>query len=82
MIARFVPIIGLHVSRLALAFFSLLVWLQAVGAAPFTVQGSGVNSNDFRITTFASGSKCPLGLARITPCIPPLLRNSVNAEFG
>jgi len=42
-------------SRPALAFFALSVWLQAAGAAPLHRTGTGVNSNDFRITTFASG---------------------------
>ena len=35
-------------------------------AAPFTVHGPGVNSNDFRITTFASGLDFPLGMARLS----------------
>src|SRR5262245_32321373 len=39
--------------------------LQAVVAQPFTVQGPGVNPNDFRITTFASGLDFPLGMARL-----------------
>ena len=34
-----------------------------VGAAPFTVQGPGVDPADFRVTTFASGLDYPLGMA-------------------
>ena len=34
-------------------------------AQPFTVQGPGVNSNDFRVTTFASGLDFPLGMAKL-----------------
>ena len=35
------------------------------GAVPFTVQGLGVNSNDFRVTVFASGLDFPLGMAKL-----------------
>src|SRR5882724_13147554 len=63
--ARFLPSIGLHASRFALTFFALFVWLRTSAAAPFTVQGPGVNPNDFRITTFASGLDFPLGMARL-----------------
>lgn len=34
-------------------------------AQSFTIQGPGVNSSDFRITTFASGLDFPLGLAQL-----------------
>jgi glucose/arabinose dehydrogenase len=33
---------------------------------PFALQGPGVNSNEFRITTFASGLDFPLGMARLS----------------
>src|ERR1043166_2013587 len=39
---------------------------QSASAQPFTVQGPGVNSNDFRVTVFASGLDCPLGLAKLS----------------
>ena len=45
--------------------FALFPWLQAASAQPFTVQGPGVNTNDFRVTTFASGLNFPLGMARL-----------------
>jgi len=35
-------------------------------AAPFQVRGPGVNSNDFRITVFATNLNYPLGMARLT----------------
>lgn len=35
-------------------------------AQPFTVQGPGVNPNDFRVTTFASGLSFPLGMAELS----------------
>ncbi len=35
------------------------------GAQPFSVQGPGVNPNDFRVTTFASGLDFPLGMAQL-----------------
>jgi glucose/arabinose dehydrogenase len=34
-------------------------------AQPFTVQGPGVNSNNFRVTIFASGLTFPLGMATL-----------------
>jgi glucose/arabinose dehydrogenase len=36
-----------------------------VAAQPFAVQGPGVNANDFRVTTFASGLDFPLGMAEL-----------------
>jgi hypothetical protein len=36
-----------------------------VFAQPFVVQGPGVDTNDFRVTTFASGLDFPLGMARL-----------------
>ena len=49
---------------------SLMLWLVILFALdtmaqPFTVQGPGVNSNDFRVTTFASGLDFPLGMATL-----------------
>ena len=38
----------------------------ANSAAPFTIQGPAVNSNDFRITTFATGLDFPLGMAKLS----------------
>jgi len=35
-------------------------------SAPFTLQGPGVNTNDFRVTTFAANLSYPLGMARLT----------------
>src|SRR5437867_5588507 len=53
-------------ARLVLALLAACVCLRAAGAAPFTVQGPRVNSNDFRITTFASGLDFPLGMAKLS----------------
>ena len=36
-----------------------------VFAQPFTLQGPGVNTNHFRVTTFASGLSFPLGMAEL-----------------
>ena len=38
----------------------------ANSAAPFAIQGPCVNSNDFRITTFATGLDFPLGMANLS----------------
>jgi glucose/arabinose dehydrogenase len=35
-------------------------------AQPFTVQGPGVNSNDFRVTTFATGLSFPIGMVQLS----------------
>ncbi|MBL9174263.1 MAG: hypothetical protein JNL10_12065 [Verrucomicrobiales bacterium] len=43
----------------------LLVMTGAVGAAPFALQGPGVNPADFRITTFASGLDHPVGMVAL-----------------
>ena len=51
-------------NRLGLALFAALFHWVA-GAQPFTVQGPGVNTNDFRVTTFASGLDFPLGMAKL-----------------
>src|SRR5688572_384557 len=45
---------------------TLLVCTPAGYSAPFSVQGPGVGTNDFRITTFATNLNFPLGMARLT----------------
>src|SRR5438046_1978725 len=50
-------------ARIVLALLTAFFCLRAAGAAPFTVAGPGVNPNDFRVTTFASGLDFPLGMA-------------------
>jgi glucose/arabinose dehydrogenase len=66
MITEFVlKIARRRVVRFALALLAAFFHLPAA-AAPFTVQGPGVNSNDFRVTTFASGLDFPLGMARLS----------------
>jgi glucose/arabinose dehydrogenase len=54
-------------------FISLLVLVLAAvsppvvsAAAPFLLRGPGVNSNDFRVTVFATNLSYPLGMARLT----------------
>jgi glucose/arabinose dehydrogenase len=47
-------------------FLALVVGLPVANAQPFTVQGPGVNANDFRVTTFASGLDFPLGMAQLS----------------
>jgi len=47
------------------AFFSFQTF-HTLGTVPFTVQGPGVNSNDFRVTVFASGLDFPLGMAKLS----------------
>ena len=51
-----------HLSLLALA---LLLCARPSGGQPFTLQGTGVNSNDFRVTTFARPLDFPLGMANL-----------------
>jgi len=54
---------------LGLWAITLLVTLfaQTEGeCAPFTLRGPGVNTNDFRVTTFATNLSYPLGMARLT----------------
>lgn len=58
-------------SRGSPALFSLiligaLLASRPATAQPFTVQGPGVNPNDFRVTTFASGISFPLGMAELS----------------
>ncbi len=48
-----------------LTIFIALLCATADSAVPFTIQGPGVNTNDFRITTFATGLDFPLGMAML-----------------
>src|SRR5208282_5940918 len=55
----------LFIARSASAAAALL-WVWGAGAAaPFAIQGPGVNPGDFRITVFASGLSFPLGMAQL-----------------
>src|SRR5687768_7207446 len=60
------PISSRHGARLVFTLFAAFLCLTTATAAPFTVQGPGVNSNDFRITTFAGGLDFPLGMAKLS----------------
>ena len=67
MIAKSIsPISQRHVVRFSATMLAVFLCLRAVFAQPFTVEGPGVNPNDFRITTFASGLDFPLGMARLS----------------
>ncbi len=44
---------------------ALMVGESRAHGQPFTLQGPGVNTNNFRVTTFASGLNYPLGMARL-----------------
>src|SRR6266480_4108070 len=55
-----------HIVRSAVMMVAAFLCLGTAFGQPFTVQGPGVNPNDFRITTFASGLDFPLGMARLT----------------
>jgi glucose/arabinose dehydrogenase len=59
------PLGSQFAARLALTLIAVFFCFRAAGV-PFAVQGAGVNSNDFRITTFASGLDFPLGMARLS----------------
>jgi len=50
-------------------------------AQPFVVQGPGVNTNHFRVTTFASGLSFPLGMAEL-PDGSLLVTTVQNANFS
>lgn len=53
---------------LCFAFVALLAGWRSTpvaSAAPFTIQGPGVNPGDFRITVFATNLNYPLGMARL-----------------
>ena len=54
-IMRFLPVVMLQ----------LLAGSQRGTGQPFTLQGPGVNTNEFRVTVFASGLNYPLGMARL-----------------
>ena len=43
-----------------------LSWLSVAQAAPFTIQGPGVNATDFRITVFATNLSYPLGMVQLS----------------
>ena len=43
----------------------LLLSAMAGHPAPFALQGPGVRTNDFRVTTFATNLSYPLGMARL-----------------
>lgn len=51
--------------RYAIVLAALVCIARLAGAQPFTVQGPGVNSNDFRVTTFASGLNFPIGMVKL-----------------
>ena len=48
------------------AFLSLFGCLRTAGAAPFGVEGPGVDASHFRVTTFAAGLDFPLGMATLS----------------
>src|SRR5687768_14242173 len=50
----------------ALAIVQVSLLTSAATAAPFSIQGPRVNSNQFRITTFATNLSYPIGMARLT----------------
>lgn len=52
--------------RFSMAILAWALLLPAAMAQPFTVQGPGVNPNDFRVTTFASGLSFPMGMAELS----------------
>src|SRR5207247_1401 len=49
-----------------LALLGGVCWISSASAAPFTVQGPGVNPADFRITIFATNLNFPVGMARLS----------------
>lgn len=59
-------ILGQHAAPFAFALVGAFSLFRAASAAPFQVQGPGVNPQDFRITTFASGLDYPLGMAKLS----------------
>jgi glucose/arabinose dehydrogenase len=60
------PLSARFVKQLGFAAFGAFVCLRAAAGVPFTVQGPGINSNDFRVTIFANGLDFPLGMARLS----------------
>src|SRR5262245_32853563 len=67
MSARAVPTAGSKPLGLwvVLIYLVLFAWTESE-CAPFTLRGPGVNTNDFRVTTFATNLSYPLGMARLT----------------
>ena len=61
----------------------LALFLSAVAGhpAPFSIQGPGVRTNDFRVTTFATNLSYPLGMARLADG-SLLVAVSEGASFG
>src|SRR5437588_3578815 len=43
-----------------------LIGLGSARAAPFTIQGPGVSTSDFRITVFATNLSYPLGMVALS----------------
>ncbi len=67
MIAKSNPLMSSgHILRSAVMMFAAFLCLGTALAQPFTVRGPGVNTNGFRITTFASGLDFPLGMAKLS----------------
>ena len=58
---QLLPGLGLAI----VALFAGLGSTPVASAAPFAIQGPGVNSSDFRITVFATNISYPLGMARL-----------------
>jgi hypothetical protein len=55
-----------NIACLILTIFTTFLCATADSAVPFTIQGPGVNSNNFWITTFATGLDYPLGMATLS----------------
>ena len=67
MSVRAVPIAGSRPLGLWITIILVALFAQANSeGAPFTLRGPGVNTNDFRVTTFATNLSYPLGMARLT----------------
>jgi glucose/arabinose dehydrogenase len=67
LIARSIaPVSCRHIACFILTIFTASLCVTADSAVPFTVQGPGVNTNNFRITTFAAGLDFPLGMATLS----------------
>lgn len=61
-----VPAAARFAQQILFTLLAGLLCLQATAIVPFTVEGPGVNTNDFRITVFASGLDFPLGMAKLS----------------
>ena len=69
---------------LCFACLALLTGLRSTpvaSAAPFAIQGPGVDPSDFRITVFATNLNYPLGMARLSDG-SLLVAVSQGANFG